>query len=319
MRTRRRLFLVFTLLLSWLPIGREIIAGASWGPLPSARQDTTPAPAPVALPNREESLKFAAFGDFGTGDLPQYQTAEQLMKVHDRFPFELVILLGDNLYGAERPQDFQKKFEIPYKPLLDAGVKFYAALGNHDAREQKNYKLFNMNGKLYYTFKAPKQNVRFFVLESTYMDPGQVNWIENELQTSRDDWKIVYLHHPLYSSGDAHGSDLALRATLEPMFVKHGVSVVLAGHDHVYERVKPQKDIPYFVVGSGGELRRGDLKKTALTDVGFDTDNVFLVAEILDQTMYFNAISRTGQIVDSGMIVRRTEMKQPPAEQWDVR
>ena len=66
-----------------------------------------------------------------------------------------MVLVGDNLYGSERPQDFQKKFEMPYKPLLDAGVKFYASLGNHDAREQRYYKLFNMDGKLYYTFKAP--------------------------------------------------------------------------------------------------------------------------------------------------------------------
>ena len=70
-----------------------------------------------------------------------------------------MVLVGDNLYGSERPQDFQKKFEIPYKPLLDAGVKFYAALGNHDAREQRYYKLFNMNGKLYYTFSRSRTSV----------------------------------------------------------------------------------------------------------------------------------------------------------------
>ena len=87
----------------------------------------------------------------------QYQLAEQMAILHGRFKYELVVLVGDNLYGAERPQDFQKKFEVPYKPLLDAGVKFYASLGNHDAREQRFYKLFNMGGKLYYTF-SPKSN-----------------------------------------------------------------------------------------------------------------------------------------------------------------
>ena len=98
--------------------------------------------------------------------------------VHDRFPFELVITVGDNLYGSQRPKDFQTKFEEPYKKLLDAGVKFYASLGNHDEREgQRYYKLFNMDGKLYYTFKAPKQNVRFFALDSTYADPAQTAWL----------------------------------------------------------------------------------------------------------------------------------------------
>src|SRR5215207_1322933 len=104
----------------------------------------------VALPNTADSFKFAVLGDFGTGDKTQYQLAEQMRKVHDRFKYGIVILVGDNLYGSERPQDFVNKFERPYKALLDAGVKFYASLGNHDAREQRFYKLFNMDGKLYY-------------------------------------------------------------------------------------------------------------------------------------------------------------------------
>src|SRR5262247_292099 len=73
----------------------------------------------VPLPNREGSLKFAILGDFGTGDRVQYQLAEQMAKVLARFKYELVVLVGDNLYGSERPQDFEKKFETPYKPLLD--------------------------------------------------------------------------------------------------------------------------------------------------------------------------------------------------------
>src|SRR6058998_3548312 len=100
----------------------------------------------LTLPNKADSLKFAVLGDFGTGSTEQYQLAVQMKRVHDIFPYELVTLVGDNLYGSERPQDFKKKFEDPYKPLLDAGVKFYASLGNHDAAEQVYYKLFNMDG-----------------------------------------------------------------------------------------------------------------------------------------------------------------------------
>src|SRR5262245_33899748 len=111
----------------------------------------------LTVPNRGDSVKFAVFGDFGTGSKEQYELAEVMKRVHDQYPFELVILVGDNLYGSERPQDFKKKFEDPYKPLIDAGVKFYASLGNHDAREQRYYKLFNMDGKLYYSFKPSKQ------------------------------------------------------------------------------------------------------------------------------------------------------------------
>jgi predicted MPP superfamily phosphohydrolase len=259
----------------------------------------------VALPNRDGSLKFAALGDFGTGSKAQYELAEQMVKVHDRFKYDFVVLVGDNLYGSGRPQDFKNKFEVPYKPLLDRGVKFYASLGNHDAREQRYYKLFNMDGKLYYTF-SPRPDVSFFALESTYPVPEQIKWIEDELKGSGSNWKIPFFHHPLYSSGDRHGSDLRLRKVLEPLFVKYNVSVVLSGHDHFYERVKPQQGITYFVTGSGGQLRKGNIDRgSGITAKGFDTDQAFMVAEIAGDEMYFNAVSRAGAIIDSGMITRR--------------
>ena len=114
-----------------------------------------------------------------------------------------------------------------------------------------------MDGKLYYSFKAPKQDVRFFALETTYPEPEQIKWLEEELKQSSEDWKIMFFHHPLYSSGGRHGSDLRLREALEPLFVQHNVSVVFAGHDHFYERVKPQKGITHFVVGSAGSSAPG--------------------------------------------------------------
>jgi predicted MPP superfamily phosphohydrolase len=268
-----------------------------------------PQAAPVVeLPNRSNSLKFAVLGDFGTGDRDQYQVAEQMAKLRTRFPFELVITVGDNIYGGERPQDMKRKFEDPYKPLLDAGVKFYASLGNHDDRAQARYKLFNMEGRTYYTFKAPKQDVRFFALETDYLTPPQVAWLEKELVNSGEDWKIPYFHHPLYSSGKTHGSHPDLAVVLEPLFLKAGVSVVFTGHDHFYERIKPQKGIVYFVTGSGGKLRRDDInRKTGLTAVGVDTDHAFLAAEIDGDELYFNTISKVGKIIDSGVIQRRKQ------------
>jgi hypothetical protein len=261
---------------------------------------------PVALPLREGSLKFAVLGDFGTGTTEQYALAAAMAKTRQTFPFALVLLTGDNIYGSERPPDMESKFAKPYKPLLDAGVKFYASLGNHDDRNQRFYKLFNMEGKHYYSFKAPAQDVRFFALESTYPAPEQIEWVEEELKGSGEDWKIAYFHHPLYSSGGRHGSDLELRAALEPLFVQYNVSVVFAGHDHFYERIKPQQGIVHFVIGSGGKLAVGDLDaRSPLTARGYDTDYAFLVAEIVDDQMFFNAVSRRGDIIDSGIVLRR--------------
>jgi len=288
--------------------GRAVNAQSTATQGPAAQRPTIGA-TPSALPNKSGSLKFAVIGDWGDESPAQMETAAQLAKTHKDFPFDIVLTAGDNIYGTERPQDFKNKFEIPYKPLLDGGVKFYASLGNHDAQEQRFYKPFNMDGKLYYSLKAPHQDVRFFMLNSSYMDPDQVKWLEHELQTSTERWKIAVFHHPLYSSARTHGSSLSLRATLEPLFVKYGVSVVLTGHDHTYERIKPQQGITHFVLGSAGELRRGDLNKTTMTALGYDTDNVFFVAEIVDNIMYFNAISRTGAIVDYGTIEARSAGK----------
>jgi 3',5'-cyclic AMP phosphodiesterase CpdA len=261
---------------------------------------------PLTLPNKDDSLKFGIMGDFGTGKQEQYDLGEQMARVRSQFPFELMITVGDNLYGGSKPADFAKKFEAPYKALLSAGVKFYASLGNHDSRQQSAYALFNMDGKTHYTFKAPKQDVRFFALESSYLDPTQLQWLERELQSSREDWKIPYFHHPLYSSGDRHGSDLRARKALEPLFLKYGVSVVFSGHDHVYERVMPQQGITYFVVGSSGQLRKGNIDRgTGFTAYANAVEQAFLVAEISGDQLYFNAVSKSGKVIDAGVVERR--------------
>ena len=255
------------------------------------------------FPLKSDSVRFAAIGDMGTGEQPQYETAQQMLKSRQAFPFDFVIMLGDNIYGGSKPADYERKFAAPYKPLMDAGVKFYASLGNHDNTNERFYKPFNMNGESYYTYK--KGDVRFFVLNSNYMDPKQSAWLETQLRDAgKGDWKICYFHHPLYSSGKFHGPSLDLRQLLEPLFIKYGVDAVFAGHDHVYERVHPQHGIYYFTEGASGELRPGNLAQSAITDKGFDTDRSFMLIEIAGDEMHFQTISRTGVTVDSGVIQR---------------
>jgi len=273
------------------------------------------------FPLKSNSVRFAAIGDMGTGDPMQYEVAQRMLAARQAFPFDFVIMLGDNIYGGSSPHDFEKKFEAPYKPLLAAGVKFYAALGNHDNPNERFYKLFNMEGATYYTFK--KGNVRFFVLDSTYMDPKQLAWLETQLRNAgTGDWKICYFHHPLYSSGKTHGSSTELRLLLEPLFTRYGVDVVFSGHDHVYERVQPQKGIYYFTEGSSGQLRNGDLAKTSMTLKGFDTDLTFMLIEITGADLYFQTISRAGDTVDSGLIQRSTKPSvaaaPPAAHLWPL-
>lgn len=249
-----------------------------------------------------DALRFAVIGDNGTGDHYEYEVAEQMIASRQRFPFELVLMLGDNIYGGQSPKDFVQKFETPYRPLLDAGVRFYASLGNHDNQSNRLYKPFNMDGERYYTFA--KNNVRFFVLDSDYLDPKQLAWLDGALKRSNDDWKICYFHHPLYSNGGRHGSQLDLRVLLEPLFIRYGVNVVFSGHDHIYERLKPQRGIQYFVSGAAGQVRKGDLRRSEMTAAAFDQDQSFMLVEVAGSDLSFLAISRTGKTVDSGVLHR---------------
>jgi predicted MPP superfamily phosphohydrolase len=264
---------------------------------------TTPAQ-DVRLPLKEGSLRFAVIGDTGTGDSHQRDVAKQLVTWRAKVPYGFALMMGDNLYGGDRPSDYQKEFEVPYKALLDAGVKFYATLGNHDNPNERLYKPFNMNGERYYTFKPERTSARFFALDSNYVDDKQLQWLDKELAASGSDWKICFFHHPLYSSGETHGSADLQREKLEPVFVKYGVNVVLTGHEHFYERIKPQKGIAYFILGSSAKVRRGDIQKTDLTEKGFDQGYTFMLIEIAGDDLYFQTVSDKSETVDTGTIHR---------------
>jgi predicted MPP superfamily phosphohydrolase len=251
-----------------------------------------PQPAVAAAP-----VRFAVIGDNGTGDQEEHDIGTQMAAARATFPFEFVIMLGDNLYGSQNMTD---KFEKPFAGLISSGIQFYAALGNHDDPKNRNYGAWNMGGERYYTYV--KRNIRFFVLDTDVMDPKQVAWFETSLEKAQEPWKICYFHHPLYSNGRTHGSSVELRLVLEPLLVANGVNVVFSAHDHVYERLKPQKGITYFVEGSGGRLRKGDVKPSATTAAYFDQDQTFMLVEIAGDTMTFKTLSRTGRVVDSGVI-----------------
>jgi len=266
----------------------------------------------LRLPLKDGSVRFAVIGDTGTASTAQYDVGKQMIAFRTKFPFDFVIMVGDNIYsGTGSAQDFKMKFEQPYAQLIADKVKFYAALGNHDNPTERNYKDWNMGGQRFYTWRASpsglgkigQPGVRLFALDSNYLDKPQIDWLESELKKSTSEWKIAFFHHPLYSSGKTHGSSLDLRGQLEPLFMKYGVSLVFAGHDHFYERIKVQNGIYHWVCGAGGSLRKNNIdRSTGLTEVGFDTDYSFMLVEIDGADMYFQAVSRTGQTIDSGVV-----------------
>jgi hypothetical protein len=276
----------------------------SFALLAAAATLSWPAAGPVAARAfTAPDVSFAVIGDNGSGKTPQYDVARQMLKQHASTPFEFVLMMGDNMYGSQQKRDFVDKFDIPYGPLLRMGIPFYAALGNHDDPGNRNYPPFNMNGQRYYS--VARGAARFFFFDTNFMDPPQVKWIDAALAAATEDWKVAVFHHPIYSDGDRHGSNVELRVILEPMLIRHGVDVVFSGHEHIYERIKEQKGIPYFIVGSSGQLRKGGVTPSAMTAASYADDQVFLLATIDGAEMAFRALSRTGATVDVGVLRNR--------------
>lgn len=275
----------------------------------------------LALPKKLGSLRFAVVGDVGRGDRRQYDTAAEMARWRQHFDFSFVLMLGDNMYGPGSPDDYALRFERPYKALLDAGVVFYAANGNHDPVSILNYPLYNMNGNRYYWFKKTEgplgpvgqRTVRFFAIDSVNLDPDQMAWLRRHMGESDDDWEICFYHHPIYTSGRYSVSAARLRRVLEPVLVQFGADVSLAGHEHFYERIVPQQGVLYFTSGAGGALRVGDIRPSNLTAKGFDADTHFMLMEISGDELYFQAISRTGQTVDAGRVKRLEHRAAPPS------
>jgi predicted phosphodiesterase len=218
---------------------------------------------PNAWTTTKRRVRFAAIGDNGSGGRQAMAVAKRLAETYRHLPFGLVALLGDISYYGNFEERYDEVFAKPMAPLIDAGVGFELAIGNHDndlrysdeglKEIEAELRLLGTPGRYYTTTHGP---VDFFSLDSSVpgaFGPGastQWEWLDDSLASSANQWKIVALHHPLYSSGQ-HGSTMQARERLEPILIRHHVDLVLAGHDHDYERTHPQHGITYVVSGGG--------------------------------------------------------------------
>ncbi len=271
-----------------------------------------PSPVPPSQTAAPDGIRFAVLGDQGTGKGQQYEVARQMVAEHDRVGYGFVLLLGDNLYGSSWAKDRTLVFDIPYKPLLDRGVRFYATLGNHDqksANDQMNFPQFNMGGRSAYSFKPAGDLVEFFTYNSTphseRADRSQLAWLDSALAASTAKWKIVFPHHPPFSPGSRHGDDKELVATLVPILVKHGVQVVMTGHEHFFAILKPVDGVNYMISGGGAKIHAGGIdQKDPRLVFGIDTAFHFVSVKLTEAVLEYSVIDSTGKTLFTGSIPR---------------
>ncbi len=284
-----------------------VVGWAGFGVL--SRQDLIPGDdlnfvlLPNAWPESLNEVTFAVIGDAGTGGRNQFRIASEMAQTYQRQPFSLLLTTGDNVYSGDVADRAREVIDRPYGPLFDAGVEFRPTLGNHDDNDDdelpSTLAALRMPNRYYHFTRGP---VDFFAVDSNEIDSDQVRWLADRLTCSENRWQVVYLHHPLYSSG-THGSDFKLRGALESTLVTGGADIVFTGHDHDYERTLPQQGVTYVVTGGGGAHIRpvGSSDFTAVSEA----DLHFMLVRVAGDTMRVTALGDDGERLDDFVLSPR--------------
>lgn len=265
---------------------------------------------PRPLPG-DPMLRLAAVGDVGDGSADFHETTTEMYEVSRDRHFDVVYLLGDNVYPKGDPAELEDRVLVPLRPILDAGAELRAVLGNHDVmlgRGDEQLELLGMPGRWH---AVERGGVLLVGLDTEDDDPDQVTWLEDTLGASAARWKIVVMHRPPYSAG-YQGSSVGLRELYTPIFERHGVNLVLSGHDHDYQRSVPMGGITYIVSGGGSDTRRTGVAD--FTAVAYAEQHFVDIAVYADRLLV-RAIDSEGRAFDAVSIARDGTVTElgPPA------
>lgn len=251
-------------------------------------------------PDGPEPVRFLAFGDSGGGGADQRALAKQMLSV----PYDLIVHTGDLAYDDGTIGQLEDTVFGIYAPLLQH-LPFFPSAGNHEYRTlsaapfRAVFALPGTTNEKWYSYDWGR--VHFVALDTESDYATQARWLDADLAVTTRPWKVVYFHKPPYSSG-GHGSDLALRNALAPVFEKHRVQLVLAGHDHNYERMSPQGGVQYVVTGGGGVGTRS-VGTSSFTELSVDVIH-FVYVEVGAEKLILHAIDGIGVEFDSVVISR---------------
>lgn len=270
----------------------------------------------------DNSVVFAALGDFGSGSSAEAAVASQV----NSWAPDFIITAGDNRYGSNSFDQVIGQFYCAY--LTDAGSgshcngngsasnAFFPSPGNHDytdgggINEYLNY--FTLPGtgisssgtsgneRYYDVVMGP---VHIFLLDSRNARQSsadmlaQQTWLQAQLAASTTPWQVVIFHHAAFSSAN-HGSD----PLMQWPFADWGADVVFGAHDHTYERIS-MDGIPYFVNGLGGRSIYSFGTPIAGSEVRYNSDYGAMRITANNEQMQFEFINTSGTVIDNHVIV----------------
>ncbi len=232
------------------PYKRQVLSYLThWKGSPTHTEPYVPFPA-----SNPPAVRIAVAGDVGDSGHRIEATGSAMARIVDGIPFDVLLLLGDNVYPSGDPAKLPRTVLEPFADVLDDGTELLAILGNHDVpHADAQLAALGMPG---HWWSVQKSDVLLVGLDSNQPDnPTQLAWLEETLRGSSATWKIVALHHPPYSAG-YQGSSMAVRRSFVPLFEKYGVQLVLSGHDHDYQRSKMINGVTYVVTGAAAGTRR---------------------------------------------------------------
>lgn len=257
----------------------------------------------------QSSIRFAVIGDYGDAGQAEQDVANLVRSWRPDF----IITTGDNNYpdGAASTIDrnigqYYHEFIYPSTGSYGRGDtvnRFFPSLGNHDwntpgAAPYLNYFTLPGNERYYDFVRGP---VHFVAIDSDVREPDgisdtsiQANWLQTNLTTSQARWKVVYMHHPPYSSSSYHGSS----TVMQWHYRAWGATAVLAGHDHTYERIFADS-IVYFVNGLGGKSSYGFGTPIPGSQVRYNSDYGAMLVEANVDSITFKFFTRKALLVDT--------------------
>jgi 3',5'-cyclic AMP phosphodiesterase CpdA len=294
MRRRRTVVAIaFALVVAVVAVVRVLTAGLTEHGGPTAPQ-VPPVPPVAGTPD----ARIAVAGDTGTGDRAVRATVDAMVaQASHQGPYDALVLLGDLIYNDGDAAKVDERITDPFAPVLETGAELVPALGNHDVESGEQGEILTELGRSRSWYVDEVGPVRVVVLDSNRVDDvRQTRWLETTLadHVPSGTWTIVALHHPPFSAGD-HGSDLEVRRAWVPLFEEFDVALVLAGHDHDYQRSRPIDGVTYVVSGAGAKLR--PTGRAEFTEVSTSTLH-FLDLAVHDDRLVGRAVDQAGVVLD---------------------